>query len=93
MVLHAPPKDFDADLTLDRGAILLTNQKETGEAAVRLRFRGEVWDVRLAEKDTEVGVTLFSRHVLPYGSGEGPQAWLLPICPQGAGRRPYYPVR
>jgi len=74
VVLHAAPKDFDADLTLERGAIKLTNRKDTGEAAVRIRFQGEVWDVRLAEKDSEVGVTLFSRHVLPYGTGEGPQA-------------------
>ncbi len=76
VILHAAPKGLDADLTLDRGAIKLINRKDSGAAAVRIRFQGEVWDVRLVEKDTEVGVTLFSRHALPYGSGEGPEAEL-----------------
>jgi hypothetical protein len=79
--LHAAPAGFDADLTLDRGALLLANHKEKeGEAArVRLRFRDEVWDVTLAEPGTEVGVALWGRRLQPYGDGEGPQleCWLF----------------
>jgi hypothetical protein len=69
--LHAPPQGFDADLTLDRGAVLFTNRKD-GKAEVRIRFRDEVWDVTLDEPGTEVGATLYGRYVSPYGSGEPP---------------------
>ncbi len=74
VLLHVPTQGIDADLTLDRGAIKLTNAKETGSAAVRLRFQGEIWDVVLKGPGTEVGVTLDAKHIVPYGSGEGPLA-------------------
>jgi hypothetical protein len=72
VALHVPAKGLDADLTLDRGAILLTNQKDKPVTA-RVRFQGEVWDVTLEEPGSEVGVTLLGRHTLPYGSGEPPR--------------------
>jgi hypothetical protein len=72
VVLHAPPQGFDADFTLDRGAVLLANQKEKAQA--RVRFQGEVWDVTFEEPDTEVGVGLWGGYVQPYGSGEPPLA-------------------
>jgi hypothetical protein len=72
VVLHAPAQGFDADLTLDRGAVLLTNRKEKEPASVRVRFQGEVWDVRLEEPGAEVGLTLHGTHIQPYAAGEGP---------------------
>ncbi len=72
VVLHVPAEGLDADLTLDRGALLISNQKEN--AQVRVRLHGEVWDVTLEDPTTEVGVALLGRHVLPYGSGEPPRA-------------------
>jgi hypothetical protein len=72
VVLHNPSEGLDADFTLDRGAVLLTNHKEK-KSAVRVRFHGEVWDVTLDEPGTEVGVALLGRHVLPYGSGAPPR--------------------
>ncbi len=72
VTLHAPAQGLDADFTLDRGAVLITNQKEN--AQVRVRFHGEVWDVTFEDPDTEVGVALYGRYTLPYGSGEPPRA-------------------
>jgi hypothetical protein len=57
VTLHANP-DFDLDLTLDRGRIFLINGKDKGPAKVRLRFEKEVWDITLAEHDTEVAIDL-----------------------------------
>jgi len=73
VVLHAPPKGLDADLTLDRGAVLLTNHNDK-KAEVRVRFLDQVWDMTLEDPDTEVGVALLSRHVLPFGSDAPPRA-------------------
>jgi hypothetical protein len=72
VVLHVPPPGLDADFTLDRGAVKFINTKDAGPAAVRLRFAGEIWDVQLKDPGTEIGVTLFGRHVQPYGSGLPP---------------------
>jgi hypothetical protein len=84
-VLHAPAKGFDADLTFDRGALLIANHKEkANEAArVRVRFHDEVWDLTLSEPGSEVGLTLWGRHVTPYGSGEGPHAELYCFVRKG----------
>jgi hypothetical protein len=75
-ILHPPTSGFDADLTLDRGVLLIANHKEKeGQAArVRVRFHGEVWDVTLSEPGTEIGLTLAGRYMQPYGTGEGPQS-------------------
>jgi hypothetical protein len=74
VVLHLPAQGIDADFTLDRGAVLITNTNQKEKAQVRIRFQGEVWDVAFEEPDTEVGVAILGRHVLPYGSGEPPRA-------------------
>src|SRR5439155_21676670 len=71
VVPYAPPKDFDADFTLDRGAVLIANKEK--KATVRIRFLRETWDVVLEDPGTEVGVALLGRHVAPYGSGEPPR--------------------
>jgi hypothetical protein len=70
--LHVPDKGIDLDLTLDRGAILLVNRKDKDAAVVRLRFQDEVWDLSLAEPGTEIAVSLWSRFITPYDSGEAP---------------------
>jgi hypothetical protein len=75
--LHKPEAPFDADLTLDRGRIYLSNRKKEGPAHVRLRFggkSGEVWDLTLAEPDAEVGVDLMKLYVpgLQWKEGEEP---------------------
>jgi hypothetical protein len=63
VVLH-PSDQFDLDLTLQRGRIVLANPKDA-PVKVRLRFAnpsnpksGEVWDMVLVEKGTEVLVNL-----------------------------------
>jgi len=59
VTLH-PSDKFDLDLTLARGRIAMANSKSE-PAKVRLRFanpanpqKGEVWDITLVEKGTEV---------------------------------------
>lgn len=81
--MHVPADSFDADLTFDHGALLLTNSKPSGEAKVRLRFLDEIWDLALAEPGTQVGVALWGRQVAPYGSGEGPQIELFALVLKG----------
>ena len=65
--LHQPEVGFDADLTLDRGRIYLSNHraKDKDPVKVRLRFADEVWDLTLlnTEKgDAEVGVDLIQTY-------------------------------
>lgn len=61
VTLHRAPTDLDADLTLQRGRVYLTNRKEKGSARVRLRFwKEEVWDVTLDEPGGMIGAELFS---------------------------------
>ncbi|MBI3410274.1 MAG: hypothetical protein HY040_18190 [Planctomycetes bacterium] len=55
-------KDADLELTFDRGLIILTNHKKEGAAKVRLKIRGETWEVTLQEPRTSVGLEIFSRH-------------------------------
>jgi cytoskeletal protein RodZ len=68
VVLHKP-KDADADLTLLRGRLFLSNHKvnDTRGLVVRLRFENKVWDVTL-QPDAEVLVDLFKTHIP--GTGE-----------------------
>src|SRR5262245_14405081 len=47
--------DRDVDLTLHRGRIYLSNDKATGSATARLRFRDHFWDLTLEEPGTMVG--------------------------------------
>ena len=56
VTLHVPPQGLDADLTLHAGRVFLTAPMLGRPALVRVRFRGEWWDVRLADGDTEVAV-------------------------------------
>jgi hypothetical protein len=59
IVLHENP-DYDVDLTLLRGRIIISNHKIKGPATVRIRFynereRKEAWDLTI-QQDTEVGI-------------------------------------
>jgi hypothetical protein len=51
----APPAGYDADLTLHAGRFYLSAKRPAG-ALVRLRFAGEVWDVKLADDKTEIAI-------------------------------------
>ncbi len=75
VVLH-PPRDSDADFTLLRGRVYVSNHKEKGPAHVRLRFLREVWDLTLEEPDTEVVVDLVQRYTgdIRWQEGEEPYA-------------------
>jgi hypothetical protein len=77
VALHLPATGFDVDLTLERGRILLTNNKGDGEARVRVRFVEEIWDLVLKEPKTVVALELWGIHPpdVPFdkaGKGEGP---------------------
>jgi hypothetical protein len=54
-------KGFDMELTLDRGRILLINQKKEGPANVRMHFHDQTWDLTLNEPETRVGIDLYGR--------------------------------
>jgi len=85
VILHNAPTGLDADLTLQRGRIFLTNRKEKGPARVRVRFwREEVWDVTLEEPDTTAGIEFVSTYynsnanqTIKFRSGEEPLAVLV----------------
>src|SRR6185369_7148639 len=47
--------DRDVDLTLHRGRIYLSNDKATGSATARLRFRDQFWDLTLEGEGTLAG--------------------------------------
>lgn len=60
LVLHQAG-DRDADVTLDRGRVDLTNRKKEGSARVRLRSHGETWQVGLAEPGTGLAAEVYGR--------------------------------
>jgi hypothetical protein len=82
VVLHKPETEFDLDLTLERGRIYLSNHKP-GPAKVRLRFgpaaEPEVWDLTLAEGNSEVGIDFSKRctQEIKYLEGEEPDMILV----------------
>lgn len=65
VMLHENP-DFDLDLTLDRGRIVIHN-RPAGQAKVRLRFLDQVWDLKLIQPEVRVGFELHGR--VQRGSG------------------------
>jgi hypothetical protein len=77
VVLNKNPQ-FDADLTLDRGRLFITNIKDSGAAQVRLRFgrdAAEVWDLTLRDPGTEVALDLIKAYTrdINYLDGEDPR--------------------
>jgi hypothetical protein len=82
VVLRANP-NFDADLTVLRGRVVLTATKPG--ARVRLRFHKQLWDLTLTAADTEVGIDLM-RQFPPeanWREGEAPQTLLFLCVLQG----------
>jgi hypothetical protein len=61
VVVHDNPK-VDFDFTLDRGVVVLTNQRTKGKATVRVRFRDQAWEVVLKEPGTKVGLEMYGRY-------------------------------
>jgi hypothetical protein len=90
--LHEPGK-FDLDLTLDRGRIVLANQKEGGPARVRVRIensRGgqEVWQITLPRRNAEVALERWGRYPpgVPFsrkGDRPGPETEVYLFVLQG----------
>jgi hypothetical protein len=77
--------NFDLDLTLERGRIFLSNQKEKGPARVRLRFQREIWDLTLEEPDSEVAIDLnrnYNRDI-DFHEGEEPKVELYLYVARG----------
>lgn len=58
LALAVPAIGIDAEITLFGGRIFLTAPKATKPTVVRVRFRNEVWDVTLANRETEVAIDL-----------------------------------
>lgn len=59
-VLHTSDKD-DLDFTIDRGRMVILNQKKEGAAEVRARFADDFWSMTLKEPGTLVGMELYGR--------------------------------
>jgi hypothetical protein len=66
---YFPHDGFHADLAVHAGRIYLTAKRDAG-ATVRLRFKGQVWDVALAGNTTEVVFEL--TQMLAPGSNPAP---------------------
>jgi hypothetical protein len=83
--LHPAAAGTDLEFTLERGRVLVSSQKKTGPARVRVRFGGgaanaeEVWELTLAP-GTEVALDLFGRYPRDVGfqlkGGDPPRAEL-----------------
>jgi hypothetical protein len=82
--------DGDADLTLDRGRVDLTNRKKEGAARVRLQSHGETWQVGLAEPEASLAAEVYglwprgSHFVKEPGPGDVPPAEMLFLVLHGA---------
>lgn len=78
VVLHVPEREMDADLTLERGRLLIASTKDQGETHVRVRLLpDEVWELTLPNKQTLVcvertGAYMPGSRFDKTGKGEGP---------------------
>jgi hypothetical protein len=57
VTLHSDPM-MDLDFTLDHGRVVILDRKDKTPAHVRLRFRKEVCDLKLLDRNTEVAVDM-----------------------------------
>jgi hypothetical protein len=69
VVLYANPQ-FDLDFKLDRGRVVLANQKPSGPVRIRVRFYGETWDITLPDQKSEVALDLIGE-CQPYSKETG----------------------
>jgi hypothetical protein len=60
VILH-DSSDVDADFTLDRGRVDVTNTKEKGTARVRIRFHDQKWEATLEEPGARIALELYGR--------------------------------
>jgi hypothetical protein len=91
-----PRSDADLEFVLDRGRVVVSNQKTSGPAKVRVRFNetkpkpAEQWDLTLLEPGTEVALELLGRYVpdIPFQreGGEPPVAELNLVVTKGEAR-------
>ncbi len=56
-------KDADLDMSLERGIVVLSNKKKTGEAKVLLRVADETFEVVLHDAKSRVGIEVHGRHM------------------------------
>jgi hypothetical protein len=59
VTVHNPDAGVDLDLTLDRGRIVLANTRVSGPVRVCIRFQGEIWDLVLKDRNSEVALELW----------------------------------
>lgn len=60
VVLH-PAADVDAEITLDRGRVDVTNKKPTGPATVRVRYWDQKWLLTLHDPGDRVALAVSAR--------------------------------
>jgi hypothetical protein len=60
VVLH-PPGDADLNLTLERGAVTLTNRKQSGPAKVHVTIAGSTGDVLLKQPGDKMALEVYGR--------------------------------
>jgi uncharacterized protein (TIGR03000 family) len=88
LTLH-PSTEYDAEVTLDRGRVDLTNRKKEGAARVRLHSHDQTWLITLAAPETSLAVEVYgrwprgSRFVKDAGPKDGPPAEMLFLALHG----------
>jgi hypothetical protein len=82
ITLH-PNNKVDADLTLHRGRLYISNEEQP--ATVIVRFGKETWVIRLSASESEVGLDLVTRYTpgINYLDGEEPLAELYFVLLKG----------
>jgi hypothetical protein len=81
--------DFDLDVILDRGRIIVANTKPAGAANIRVRARDEIWELTLKEPGAEASIELNARWAagVPYRTqsreGEEPNAEMALLVLKG----------
>jgi hypothetical protein len=89
LVLNATT-EADADFTLDRGRVDVTNRKDSGAARVRLHAHDKAWQLDLAEPGASLAVETYghwprgSRFVKEPGPKDVPPAEMLFLVLKGA---------
>jgi hypothetical protein len=88
VILH-DSKSHDLEFTLQRGRVVVTNQKEKGAATVRVRMGQAAWELTLNEPGSEAALELFGRwpRGVPFltdpQSGESPTLDLVLLVLKG----------
>jgi hypothetical protein len=59
VALHVPEGDFDIDMSLHRGRVVITGRADRA-TTLRLRFRDQTWDMRLREPGGRIALELLA---------------------------------